>query len=122
VAYDEQSDQMDVQTRYVLLLMLQDPTSRLTIPEMSEKLILRNEDVFVILNRLEGINWVEFVVGTDFDADKPRTMRLYKLTEGGMKEARVVLRQVNTIDFSELAVSLGLRLDVLGEPREGGEG
>jgi DNA-binding PadR family transcriptional regulator len=119
--HDEQSDQMDVQTRYVLLLMLQDPASQLAIPEISEKLILRNEDVFVILNRLEGINWVESVVETDSDADKPRTKRLYGLTEGGAKEARVVLRQVNTIDFSELAVSLELRLDELDEPRGNGE-
>jgi DNA-binding PadR family transcriptional regulator len=103
--------------------MLQDPPSRLAIPEISEKLILRHEDVFVILNRLEGINWVEFTTETDdSDAEKPQKRRVYKLTDGGVQEARVLLRQVNGIDFPELACSLGLRLDVLDKPRGDGEG
>jgi DNA-binding PadR family transcriptional regulator len=122
MSYDDQSDRTDIQTRYILLSMLQDSLSRLTIPEISEKLILRNEDVFVILNRLEAVNWVEFTVETDdSDADKPHKKRVYYLTEGGAQEARALLRQVNTNDFAELASSLGLRLDVLDEPRGDGE-
>lgn len=113
------NNRIDAQARYILLLMLQDPASRLTIPEVSKKLILRNEDVFVILNLLDSINWVECTVETDgSEAGTPQKKRMYQLTKGGAREARALLRQSNTTDFSELAVSLGLRPDVLNSPSE----
>ena len=108
----------EFQVKHILLLLLQDdPLGRFTISDISLRFKFSHEDVFVVLNELQRLHWVQIDIEVKEDADghpsKNMKTRRYRLTHGGATLARDTLASNCTAEFRTTATEYGLRLDPL---------
>lgn len=101
-----------ITARFVLLILLQDPTRYRSLAEIAVWLELDAHTVDAILAPAVP-GWV---LPIDTGADEPWADRRYRLTERGAVLARRVLADGLAPTFTHLATQLGLDITVIGDP------
>lgn len=105
---------MTVQTRFVLLVLLQQPEREVSGEEIADLLTLSPELVSEILARLGDAEWVtERTEPAEESSRGGEPRRVHRLTAVGVGAARQVLARGLTPYFTALAERLGLDLEVI---------